>query len=362
MAGSLTVDELVAQLYLAAADGQQEQWEKSLRAVGTFAGASVAACYVRNAVTNALEETTVMGLAARDVDAYKARYAALDPAYQVLLGLEQGRMQSMHRYLDAQAVDRSEYFQDFYIPAGMRYSCGGSIVLGEHRTILAVHRPPGHSPYGADIERDLSRVLSHLPNILHIRRTTLALRLERSINERALAHLGQGALLVDAGGQVLFANAAAEQMLRTGALRVKWGKLECTSDSLQRQVERRVQNVCRQIPLPCADALRVIDHAGRPAAELRIVPFAEGTALLLLRALQREAPQRIEWDEQAERPYGLSRQELRLVQRLCDGVTPAAYAEEHSVKISTVRTQIRSILQKTGTERTAEVIGLFLRG
>ncbi len=57
--------------------------------------------------------------------------------------------------------------------------------------------------------------------------------------------------------------------------------------------------------------------------------------------------------------YKLTPAETRLTLRLFDGVTPAEYALEAEISIATVRTQIRSVLDKTHTRRQAELIKLL---
>ncbi len=57
--------------------------------------------------------------------------------------------------------------------------------------------------------------------------------------------------------------------------------------------------------------------------------------------------------------YKLTPAETRLALRLFEGVTPAEYAEDAGISIATVRTQIRSVLDKTHTKRQAELIKLL---
>jgi DNA-binding CsgD family transcriptional regulator len=63
--------------------------------------------------------------------------------------------------------------------------------------------------------------------------------------------------------------------------------------------------------------------------------------------------------QRTARPYDLSPAEMALVRALVAGMTPGEYAASAAVKISTVRSQIQSILAKTGTRRTTEVVVLF---
>lgn len=57
--------------------------------------------------------------------------------------------------------------------------------------------------------------------------------------------------------------------------------------------------------------------------------------------------------------FGLSGAEARLTRALCQGDSVEEYARDHCLKLPTVRTQIRSVFAKTGTERQATLIRLI---
>ena len=59
--------------------------------------------------------------------------------------------------------------------------------------------------------------------------------------------------------------------------------------------------------------------------------------------------------------YGLTPAESEVCRHLVDGWTNHHIAEERRVSIDTIKTQITSILQKTGTKRRSELIRLVLR-
>lgn len=57
--------------------------------------------------------------------------------------------------------------------------------------------------------------------------------------------------------------------------------------------------------------------------------------------------------------FGLSAAEARLARALCHGDSLEDYAADHGLKLPTVKTQLRSIFSKTGTERQASLIRLI---
>jgi len=66
--------------------------------------------------------------------------------------------------------------------------------------------------------------------------------------------------------------------------------------------------------------------------------------------------------ETAARLYGLSMAEKRLLALLVEGETPAAAADRLALSVHTVRTQLKTILGKTGTSRQSELLRVILAG
>ena len=59
--------------------------------------------------------------------------------------------------------------------------------------------------------------------------------------------------------------------------------------------------------------------------------------------------------------FGLSPAESRLAVALARGKRPPAIAEEFAIRITTVRTQLRSILTKLNVERQSDIVRLISR-
>ena len=64
--------------------------------------------------------------------------------------------------------------------------------------------------------------------------------------------------------------------------------------------------------------------------------------------------------EVLRRIYGLTRAESQVAMRVLNGDGLAPIAEELSVSLTTVRTHLQRIFDKTGTHRQAELVRLLL--
>ncbi|HZH47070.1 MAG TPA: hypothetical protein VEY31_10590, partial [Roseococcus sp.] len=83
----------------------------------------------------------------------------------------------------------------------------------------------------------------------------------------------------------------------------------------------------------------------------------EGRALLLLRGLgaERDGPPA----ELLRNLFGLTAAEAAVACALAGGATKAAVAAARGLRETTVRTQVRSVLEKTGTRSLRELEGLL---
>jgi len=166
-----------------------------------------------------------------------------------------------------------------------------------------------------------------------------------------------GAMAVGANLQVAFANRAAVR--------------ECSRHGLLRIEDARVA----VLDVPCDDdhlrLARAVEGAhtghwalvrlGSGATTLSIAvsplfPSERGTgplALLLFGLCQNKEPLTIQL---YARSCGLTPAETRVLLGLAEGLVPKQIASKHEVLLSTVRTQISSIRDKTGTRRLGDLM------
>ncbi|UQV44432.1 LuxR family transcriptional regulator [Janthinobacterium lividum] len=364
-------DPVIAAFYRAALE--PAQWDAALRAFARLAGGDVACCFLKAEAGMAPSRACVTGLDEQAWEhGYRRYYHTLDPGYAVLTRAPPGRMHLMQDYFSEQAVARSEYFQDFYLRAGVRYSCSGVVRDNGALTILSAHRAAGQGPYDRNTRRQLQRVLDHLPNVFRLRDTAQQAQAHGALAWEALDALPRAILLVDACLRLVFMNLAAQRLLAAtspfaSVITMHGGKVAVRVTQLQQQLGQRVRQVCVGLACHCPAPLYASDGDGRPALEIGILPLpvrigqaggnGASLAMLALRPLFRAG--RRHWPSTAERPCGLTGAEWALALALADGIEAAEYAQRKGVRISTVRSQIQAILAKTGTHRSSEIASLF---
>lgn len=359
-----SADAAIAALYTAAA--APEQWDAALEAIRCLADARAANCFVHDGLTDSFLEYRYTGYGPKWADGYASHYHNLDLARQVLLREPAGQMYPMHRYLTQNVVEHSEYYQDFYIAEGLRYSCGGTLFDGNRRLILAVHRPVGHLPFEEQSVAELQRVLNHLPAVFRVRELTMQTRNQALMSSAALDVLPRAVLILDECMNVRYLNTAANALLeRSNDVLVHANRLTLADPSLARQLALRVRHACSAAPVVAPVPLYVLGQTHRSSLELQVTPLdlrlaanltsTQPMALLILRQPFYQAQRSLSPD----RPFSLTQAEIAVVGALVEGLTPSECATRNGVKISTVRSQIKAIMAKTGTRRVTEIASLF---
>lgn len=373
-------DPVIAGFYRAALEPLQ--WEAAMRAFARLAGGDVACCFLKAEAGVAPSRACITGLDETAWEhGYRRYYHALDPGYAILTRGPPGRMQLMQDHFSDQAVARSEYFQDFYLRAGVRYSCSGIVPDNGALTILSAHRAAGQGRFDQRTRSQLQRVLDHLPNVFRLRDTAQQAQVHGALAWTALDALPRAILLVDASLQLVFMNQTAQQLLcgpplvpalasATAVVVLRGGRVGLRAGRLQQRLAQQVRQACAGQAGGAPGPLYVADANDRPALEIAILPLPIPTdaaacgnggrlAMLSLRPLFRASARHAHGPADAARPCGLTAAEWSLALALADGVEPAEYALRQGVRISTVRSQIQAILAKTGTRRSSEIASLF---
>jgi DNA-binding NarL/FixJ family response regulator/PAS domain-containing protein len=264
---------------------------------------------------------------------------------------------------------RSEFYNDFGRHYGLRYPAGTVIRAGEAGLIaFAVQRPAGARPFDSHQRAMLGTLLPHLRSAILLRHRLSGA--EARLGYAALDGLPQPVLVLDAALRVIFANGAAEAAAAmaspsfrlaaarpAGAPAGAGGIVMLPARAEQgRALAALVAATAQGGP---GGALRLSDEAGVPAHAAIIAPlpgryagqgaagFARvpGRALLTLRPLPGIAPPSAALLRDL---FGLTRAEAEVARLLAGGTSKHAVAAARGLKETTVRTQVRAILDKTG--------------
>lgn len=225
---------------------------------------------------------------------------------------------------------------------------------------VAAERDFASGPAGPDVVERVDRLRPHLSRSLLMAER---LQMERArLASETLAIMGVPALVFDHQGKVVAANSLVDGM----ADHLEWrardmvGIRDKSADAQLRQAVRTlaVDNV------PTVRSFAVRDADGGAALVAHVVPIrgvardvfsrCAGVMVLTPVTLPDAAPV-----ELLQSLFDLSPAEARVARRLVAGHTVEEIAADGRVSSTTVRTQVRGVLEKTGCRRQAEVVALL---
>jgi DNA-binding CsgD family transcriptional regulator len=252
-------------------------------------------------------------------------------------------------------------YRDLLWPAGLGWCAATAIRLPPgDELFLCVEREHARGPVEATAIEQLDALRPHLA------RTALMsarLQLERARAATAtLASIGLPALVFDLAGRVLVANELVERPSDHVHWRAqdRFALKDAKADAQLRKAIERLQSdgaeSNRSFPVRGADAqVALIAHVVPIRRSARDLFSQSVGVLILMPAKTPQAPS----VELVQSLFDLTAAEARVARSLTMGQTVDEIATEKGVSPHTVRTQVRGVLEKTGSRRQADVIALF---
>lgn len=262
-------------------------------------------------------------------------------------------------------LERSEWYNDFLRNENGYYGAGIRVPLRELAPVnIATMRRKDCGPYEDSEGTVFLALLPHFQRALTLH---FQFRLRRSGLDAVLNHLPYGLVLLDSRGRCFAVNRAAKEILdKNDGLILDKGHLHAKSpgesarlraligQAVQRGnarliagtgatlISRRQPEPLRVVVAPHISAMGNIAQAVAAHVEIHDPCSPPASRAETLRSL-----------------YGLTKAEAKLADLLAQGCNLTEAADRNSVTRETVRSQLKSIFQKTGARRQAELVRLL---
>ena len=364
------LDLVIGALYDAAVE--PERWPAALTATADLLGAVGSQFYFWDRHQNTTPFAAVGRLPEEGNAAYLRYYGAIDTRRQALERVPVGQLMTADLDFDFGRFRRSEFFNDFLVPHGVPFVVGGRpFETANLSAVIAVLRDFRQGAFGEPEVAALGRLVPHLQRAARLHLQLREARLQNQALEAALDQLPFGVIIADASGRGLVVNRAAEEMAAAGdGLLLRGGCLTAASGKAAAALGRAITGAVRTATRhngQGGDALLVTRPSGRRPFAVLIVPLSPDlplaaehqtpAALILITDLERQ-PKVL--GRRLVELFGLTPAEASLAAALVAGKRLEEIAEERGVRMPTLRTQIRAILDKTGTERQTQLMRLLI--
>jgi DNA-binding CsgD family transcriptional regulator len=262
----------------------------------------------------------------------------------------------------------SPFYREWVEPQGVAYAAACVVMReGSWLTQAFLQRSPAQGPFTMDELAQLDRLVPHWQRAVQMRQRLVSLRAGQDLLAASLDAISMPTLLFDELGRIVHHNRGAAALLDAGA--ALWrteDRLMASSPTATRNLHLQISNAVRahREGVAGTPSIVLVESTGRRPLTLMALPLrstadqpVRNGALMFV--FDPESTPVITADL-VRRLFDLSAVEAELAVALCSGQSPEEIAIERDRALSTVRSQIRSLFAKTGTNRQADLIGLLL--
>jgi DNA-binding CsgD family transcriptional regulator len=258
-------------------------------------------------------------------------------------------------------LDSDPIYRDFFRPHGLGWSAGTGLQLPTgDQIVFSIEREHSRGPIEKERVELLNELRSHLARSAFVA-ARLGLQRAKGANE-ALTAMGLPALLLGLDGTVIEANPLIADLADHVQSRAQ-NRIALTDSRANEllsgalaALDTHPEFAVRSFPLRDAgDKAAMVAHV-IPIRRSALEIFAGSYALLVLTPVAAPTAPPIELMRSL---FDLTPSEARVARGLAAGETLEEIAASGGVAMSTVRSQLRQVLEKTGCTRQAEVVSLL---
>ena len=314
--------------------------------------------------------------------AYMQHYRFIDPRMPVILERPLGQWTHCHEFLDDKFVAAHPFYQEFLIPYDRRYLSACKLVETPEATVIfAAMNGAAQGPMTPEALAFMDNLLPHLRRACRISLQNFVYSTQALVGHMLVNKLRQPVILMTVGGDVMHSNEAAQELLRsTDLVQVEEGRLKLPRHQLQELLRvsaemEKAMKIAANEEAPSVEtsaasqfrSLHITDD-GTPESvyafftvlspQSAMGTFGLRPVVMLLFYHPRSAPA-ID-SSLLYAVFGLTPAECRIATLLAEGLSLKQIAQVQGTQHETVRKQLRSIYQKTSTNRQPELIRLLL--
>jgi DNA-binding CsgD family transcriptional regulator len=346
-----STSHVIDTIYSAALD--PDLWPAALGAVVGFLDASSAG-FGTCTLTDGRLELLPIGFDERAAIDYTRYYARVDQMLPAILAAPRGSAYSDRMLVPRREMERSEIYNDWAAPNGIRSAAALVLQQDSERIImLAMSRERRDCPFESPDLRRLESIAEHLRRALRIQE-----RLDGAAGRAsALDRLTLGVLSVAADGRIHYANPSAEEILTEGsALRVQAGVLSATRPVESRSLQKLLHDGAGTMSLPRRQRPPLIVVV-MPATAGCLLPGETRSARFVF--ISDPATRTLPLLDHLQGLFGLTPMQARLAREIACGDGIDAAAARLGMARGTARTHLAAVFAKTHTRRQAELVRLL---
>jgi len=341
-------------------------WHEFLRRLSALFHTGTASIRLTDLSAPLVHKSYTVGFAEQVNRSYVEDGVEIDLFRDALAAAPLGVIQASHQIVSDREFERSAHYERIFRPNGNFYAMGAHFERWPDSAMyIGVHRPRRLGPFTPS-ERDTLQFFSpHLRRVARITRRVSEYECALRDARDALDELACGLWIVDRRLRCRWANVAAEEVVRAGALGIglSGGRLalrDITLDGGLRAAMDAInagKGLVRTVRLGTSGAaLVLVDNCRRATAAGRMGDDSD-TALVFLVDPARPTPLD---NERIVKLFALTPAEVRLLAEFMCGLDLHESAARLGISIHTARGQMKSSMNKVGVTRQPELMRKLL--
>lgn len=358
------IDDIISDFYEGIIDsGKQTNALRKLADLYCSEHVTLTNLHTHDKTTSVIQSS---GLSNDTVSKFQNYYCLLEPSREFLHKFVHGEWYVDYEQIGKKGMACSEFYQDFMKPNGFGALSVTPIWSKKNlNCFLTVQYKNIDKSENSKELRDIKSLLPHLQRSLQLQSHFEALQLDKQLLASSLHASSLGTIIVCENRIVHFINQAAESILRRRhEIKIIGNKFEVPSSS-SNKVMNAIHAACG-IKGPRVSSGLKLGLNNQLNLHLIVTPLpslfhshhylAKNFALLVVQDLS--IPMHTK-EFLLTQMYGLSVAEARVVCALLKGSTPKQIAIDSGVAISTIRSQLKSIFNKSGTSKQTELMQIL---
>jgi DNA-binding CsgD family transcriptional regulator/PAS domain-containing protein len=361
------LSSLIGDIYDTVLDATQ--WPQALKKVASFVGGPSAAVWSMDVASEASGVAHVWGFDPGYTQAYIDEYGKCDPAVTGFYFAGLGEPIAQSRLIPHNEYIQTRFHREWARPQGLVDCVHAPLEKsGTSVTLLGISRHK-HDGLADDLTYRRMRLLApHIQRAMLVAKIVERKQTEAATFAEAFDGLRAGMFLVGVDGRIVHANAAAHALLNeNGALGVANGRLICCDPEADQSL-RSAFTAASQGDTAVGTKAVALSLTARNGARYaaHMLPLTSGlrgragkshaaVAAVFAHKVSRAMPSP---PEIIAKSYRLTPMELRVLLALVEVGGTSEVAEMLGIAVTTVKTHLSHIYEKTGTRRRADLVRL----
>ena len=299
---------------------------------------------------------------------YIREYHRIDPHTKAFAARPIGTVLHSAVEFPPERMNGHRFYDEYWKPYGIKSLLGAKVAeTGRHIAIGSIVRSVDAPEFSSDEVSLASRYLGHWVAALRIAQRVERLSLTATVGQRMMLSSDRPMLLLSPSGMIAARNPAADRYLAESRLFIATDRLSARD----RDADAALMQALQQVTAPGTSGARRALRLGGAGGEVALCTLWDMSAESAMGAFGRNrcVLLSITHPRLGEVPdpqfigalFELTPAEARLASLLAAGHDLKQIAKMQNLSLHTVRTQLHSVMEKTGTRRQADLVQLTVR-